>query len=846
MDYFEQLSDLNRQHKKLLDSYDKLLKDSSGSDMLNEHKKLGEDLEKLKIRVKELEGIAQKLTEEIRDARNALVDAIIDEKFQLVKISREKLELYFGSKLKETSDRLSSFENELKNKIDDLVNNISKSGLSDQTELSLKFSILKDELNKKTRLQREMLQQEKEAIYSKMSEGMKRFQDEEVDEEIIKKRVRQNKLEMNIGLSWFNKIGIVLVLLSIGLFAYYHREGINDYVKGILFFVFGFAFLITGEIFYQRDRNLFARGLIGGGVAILFASLFSSCFILEIISQNTTLVLSVILALATLVLAIRYKSGSIMALGLIGGYLPFITYNYLRHFSGNDFYYGMAYLLILNLITLGISLRMKWIVINYLSFVLFIPSLIYLAFNCPSPLAGIIFTSIAFLIYIAIVLGHPVLNKTAILKADIVMFALNAAIGSLILFLLFEKNGWEDYEGMLAGLLGITFYGTARVIKSYLPEDRALGLLSYITSLTFAVLIIPFQFNAKWLSIGWLVEGILLIVFGNYRRIKYMEYAGLVVFAMCLVSFYLYDVISKLIGEAEFFALKFFFITSGLVFVYISYHTRKINNLFTEDSGTQKIYSFSNFLAVINFFFFSGYILYTGFDHLLAEPQNLLPRYIRFYHLFFWSFSAFLTAQVIRYRYLANNLNRTISILLLITANLIFLYMISVVTVLPAAGQNQYRLLGYLSFTVLIIFNLIIVYSIRETIIRFFKYNYTNLELMPLIIAIFLLVNISILIVRQFHFIHAHLVLSLSYVLLAAGCIIFGFYRKYTYIRYFGLGLTFFALGKLFIWDLHDLDETGKIIAYFTYGMLLIGISFVYQQIQKRLRLKNQEDTVNE
>lgn len=842
MDYFEKLSELNREQKELLQKYTSVINDISALDVLNENKKLKEDHEKLNKRFKELEETAQKLANENRDIRNALVENVIDEKLQIVKISKEKLELFFKHKMNESANRLSSFENEIKRVINELENKINKEILAEKTEMLQQLTVLTGKLNQQVRDHMENLRKEKEEIYLKMSEGMKGFQEEGVDEETIKKRIRQNKIEMNIGLGWFNKIGIVLILISIGLFAYYNRGNIDDHIKGIVFFVLGFAFLVTGELFYRRNKNYFAQGMIGGGIAILFASIFSSSFILGIISQNSALIFSIILSFFTISLALRYKSQSIIALGLVGGYLPFIAYHYLRHFSGADFYYGMTYLLVINLITLSISFRMKWVVIHYLSFILFLPSLIFLAFKCPDPWVGIVFTFLSFLIYKATILVNPMIHKTRVLKADIIMFSVNTISSSLILFLLFEKANLENLEGLLSLVLCVIYYLTGRLINQRIPEDRALSLLSYVTSLTFGILIIPFQFGAKWLSIGWLVESILLIVFGIYRKMKHMERTGLLVFGLCLISFYFSDLTLELFGDAIFFTLKFFFITAGLVFVYLTYHFEILKSAGIKSSGNKKLISILNVLAAVNLFFFTGYILNKGFNNFIAEPYQILPKYASFYHLFLWSLSAFSIGQVFRNKLLQTEMNRIVSILLVIATNVIFLYMITAVSVLPSDQEDQFRLLGYLSFAVLIIFNIIIVYSIRETVIRFFKYNYTNLELLPLSVAIFLMLNISIIIIKQFHFYHTGLILSLSYIILAICCIIFGFLRKYTYIRYFGLGLTFFSLGKLLIWDLKGLDETGKIIAYFSYGVLLIGISFIYQQIQKKITVKTNSD----
>jgi uncharacterized membrane protein len=57
-------------------------------------------------------------------------------------------------------------------------------------------------------------------------------------------------------------------------------------------------------------------------------------------------------------------------------------------------------------------------------------------------------------------------------------------------------------------------------------------------------------------------------------------------------------------------------------------------------------------------------------------------------------------------------------------------------------------------------------------------------------------------------------------------------------IRRFGLGLSFMAVAKLFLFVLSFLSEGYRIISYFAFGFVLIAISFVYQYFNKRLEVK--------
>jgi uncharacterized membrane protein len=77
--------------------------------------------------------------------------------------------------------------------------------------------------------------------------------------------------------------------------------------------------------------------------------------------------------------------------------------------------------------------------------------------------------------------------------------------------------------------------------------------------------------------------------------------------------------------------------------------------------------------------------------------------------------------------------------------------------------------------------------------------------------------------------------ISIIYILLAFAWIVFGFIKKYSFLRRSGLGLSFLAMAKLFLLDLAILTEGYRIISYFAFGIVLIAISFVYQYFSKRL-----------
>ena len=165
---------------------------------------------------------------------------------------------------------------------------------------------------------------------------------------------------------------------------------------------------------------------------------------------------------------------------------------------------------------------------------------------------------------------------------------------------------------------------------------------------------------------------------------------------------------------------------------------------------------------------------------------------------------------------------------------------ISLILAKPLLGYNflnfvDNNFLEYLSLTILIAYNIIVIFSIRDLIIRFVKYYHHSSEIYPLLLNIFLMGNITIFLIRQLNLEHISIIISFAYLFLAIASIIYGFIRRYIYIRFFGLGLIVFSLLILFINIFHLANIPGRIITFFGFGMLLLLISFIYQSVSKKM-----------
>ncbi len=63
--------------------------------------------------------------------------------------------------------------------------------------------------------------------------------------------------------------------------------------------------------------------------------------------------------------------------------------------------------------------------------------------------------------------------------------------------------------------------------------------------------------------------------------------------------------------------------------------------------------------------------------------------------------------------------------------------------------------------------------------------------------------------------------------------LIIGIKRQWKQLRIIALSLLGITIIKLFVYDINNVSETGKIIAFILLGVLILVISFVYQKIKK-------------
>ena len=139
---------------------------------------------------------------------------------------------------------------------------------------------------------------------------------------------------------------------------------------------------------------------------------------------------------------------------------------------------------------------------------------------------------------------------------------------------------------------------------------------------------------------------------------------------------------------------------------------------------------------------------------------------------------------------------------------------------------------------VLVIVSLLSVFAVHDLVKFIVMKRRLGVEWYPLIVSGYFVAILTQNLITQYALSFASAWISIIYVTAALVWIIFGFVKRYSLIRKFGLGLALLSVVKLFIVDLASLTSGYRILSYFALGAVLIAISFVYQYFNRRLELK--------
>ncbi len=348
-------------------------------------------------------------------------------------------------------------------------------------------------------------------------------------------------MEFAVASTWLLRLGVIILVMGIGFFLKYSiDEGlITPPARVALAILAGVALIVGGSRILGSAYQLLGQGLIGGGIATLYFSVYAAVNFYSLIDNTLAFVLLGLITVSAGVLAVRFDSMLIAILGLIGGYgtpimLPSSEVQYVGLFS---------YLLFLGVGTLGISLRKNWHLLNHLG-LLFTYGLVIAALNGhhDSVFWSVFpFLMAFFVLYSTTLFLFNVRNRVPSTLIELLGLFVNAGAFFVIASLLARERFGDRAAAVIA--LGLAIFHTVHVVHFLLIRLQDRGLLIGFMALAvfFLAVTVPLLLSHQWITLCWAIQAYVMLQVALRLKSEFLRQLTYALYAIVLFRFLFAD-----------------------------------------------------------------------------------------------------------------------------------------------------------------------------------------------------------------------------------------------------------------------------------------------------------------
>ncbi len=626
-----------------------------------------------------------------------------------------------------------------------------------------------------------------------------------------------DKLEFKIGTVFVTVMAIVLILIGLSIFGVFaYNTFFNDTMKGVLLAVVAIVILLVGELVLKRFLPKFSKWITALGCGSLYIALISNYYFLHTIGNVTSIILTVVIACVIILLSKLNNSNVIRAVGLLGAYLCLFPTN--TDISLVPLCITMFIILSLHILNLALPLRIdgeldiRFSVYSYISSIIFIVIFIFFIeakfmftggiIGSGYDIAIAIFIALHIIIYNIVYMlsnkngtyaamtlsSFPILLITVIPLYSSVPIMLTFAFIALIFFIInFNEEHYYVmyYQFVISGIfLAFTDNYTFKMC------------VFIVLALTYAIIYTIKEDKISLLPVA--VNMIIMSIVYLFNKDFMWQTAFYVTFIVCFI-------IHSTKSKDEAFTISWKYILLGLSMLStpnLWYHILAPNSL-TILREPSVISVFLDHIASVNIdlvdytiptcvlliiisLLINNYIpIFKDENIEYATPYYAIPFIIFFLQFVGLSISSMTITAILGIA--------AVSLILSPRLN-------------NPSGLIKYR---YLLFSIFITYVCICFNC---------KYDISNTS--------------------------AQVTFSTLLMVIAAGCVIFGFMLNTKNIRIYGLILSLVVCAKLIFIDFIFLPFLGKAAAFVIVGLIALVIAFTYSVLEKKLNI-NKDDNDN-
>ncbi|MCF6406047.1 DUF2339 domain-containing protein [Chitinophaga filiformis] len=669
-------------------------------------------------------------------------------------------------------------------------------------------------------------------------------------------------LEKFIGENLFNKIGIAILVIGIGFFLKYaiDKNWINEIGRTFIGIVCG-GILIGVAHRLRKTFTAFSSVLVGGGVAVLYFSITIAFQQYHLIGQTLAFIMMVLITAFTVLLSLSYDRKELAVLAILGGFSSPLL---ISTGAGNAAVL-FTYILILNVGMLILAYYKKWNIVNIISYiatVLLFGSWLSVSIaqeaTRPVPyVTGLVFATLFYVVFFLMNVINNLRQRVHFKAAEILILLSNTFLYYAAGMIILSHIHGGVFHGLFTACMAVFNFAFAYSLYRNQHADKNLIYLLIGLTLSFLSLAAPVQLKGNHITLFWAAESVLLLWLYQRSRIALMQYASGIVFFMMSVSLMVdwqqtYDDLRYAGGRHMWPLLNQGFIT-GIVCIAALFIIRR---LLKKDLDKQYFIEIPVPMLRRALGVFALAVIYiVGILELYYQSQIYWPAVTIintgiYNYLFICTLHYLSRKEHVIFRMLSVGLSAVFILVFMV------LYNDDIIDV-RSAYLEEHKPLGHFLLTYVLIASLLtMLYQAYLTVKMIRNKKYVHIFQWVATFSLVYVLSASLdhivaLSTWQPN-VHTSDITNNSqrtgYTILwgafAFMLIYLGFKWQSKQVRIISISLFALTLLKLFLFDLHDLSEGGKIAAFISLGVILLIISFMYQRLKKIL-LTDENQTAN-
>jgi uncharacterized membrane protein len=349
-------------------------------------------------------------------------------------------------------------------------------------------------------------------------------------------RIESQSLESRIGSQWFNRIGILAVLIGVAWFLKlaFDNHWIGPLGRVMIGLLGGAALIAWSERFHRRGFAVFSFSLKAIGSGTLYLSLWAAFQLYALIPAGAAFAAMIAVTAFNGYMA-WIQDAELLALYAIAGGLstPLLVST-----GGNHELTLFTYLLMLDLAVLVLVVLRPW---SRLLFAAFVGTVLFgftwwsQFYSQDQALRTAFFTGSFFLLFALaprLVKIHAAPDGAFKPWDGLVSFVLppvNAGLGFLAFYSLLSPTAVDWAAPWLAVVFAAFYLLLMRLPQTGILQrgHPALSSLHLTAAIVFLTMAIPLKTHGRWLTIGWLVEGAVLLWLARRVRSTLLRVLGL-------------------------------------------------------------------------------------------------------------------------------------------------------------------------------------------------------------------------------------------------------------------------------------------------------------------------------